>query len=768
MPRPAPGSPSDLRLLWACALFAALLPILFHLPYVSGERLLYEADTAQLQYPRYKILCDALQQEGGLPLWQNWLYGGSPFHANPENPTLYPPVLLLASCCSALWTINLTILLHLSAAALGMFFLVRRLWSQLAPSEDARALAPGGALLAACLFSLSLWTRSDHLNLVAYGATHALIPWVLLAADSVLNGARPRRAAGLLGLLLAMQVLSGGLYVIPYAALALAAWMICLGLLGGRERARRALIHGGLAALLAALIVAGKYLPYREWISTTNRADTLSYAEAVGKTLGGLGQFSWAEVWKLVSMYTLYGGVVLLALLALPLLRAPAVRLGFGLLLLFFATALGGPVHRWLYAVVPLFDQTRNAVRAWSGVNAMLPLLAGLGICFWLSRSARARARPAWCALGCAAIALLLAPLLSYSFRFEKALKHPARFDELLSRYVQWPLAAERCGSEWRAMSVDRTEPDGRNEQFVSTALEVETPAGYLGHVWPRELEHHVYGPPAARLDDVVRLRRRSTLSVRWMITQVNDPSLPRAATNILPQNIDGNLLLENPLARPRAFEPAVVVAVYGDSGSKASYALLDDGHFPLQAAACLQLSPARELSDPELDALDALILRGPASAAARRAAEGLQARGKPVREVGAQLSPADRVSLAGMLLGLEQQASRSAAGVGSFVRRDSATVRVERSQAARGRWLVLSEPWAIYTGWSASSDSGATLALERADGISSAVFVPAGESAFTARYAPRSVAIGLACYLLGAIAALLCALWPEAARSRP
>src|SRR5688572_21477147 len=126
MPRPPSDRASARWSVVAAASFAAALPILFHLRFFTGERILYSADTAQRQYPRYRILCDALQREGGLASWQTWLYGGSPFHANPENPTLYPPVVLLARFCTPIWTIHLTILAHLALAALGMFFLVRR------------------------------------------------------------------------------------------------------------------------------------------------------------------------------------------------------------------------------------------------------------------------------------------------------------------------------------------------------------------------------------------------------------------------------------------------------------------------------------------------------------------------------------------------------------------------------------------------------------------------------------------------------------------
>src|SRR6202008_2855568 len=100
-----------------------------------------------------------------------------------------------------------------------------------------------------------------------------------------------------------------------------------------------------------------------------------------------------------------------LALLALPLWRRGVVRLAFALALLFALTALGGPVHRFLYDWVALFDQTRNAERAWSGVNFFLPLLGGLGIAALLARfdALRRESRGAWAGV---ALALALAPLL--------------------------------------------------------------------------------------------------------------------------------------------------------------------------------------------------------------------------------------------------------------------------------------------------------------------------------------------------------------------
>ncbi|MEO6709006.1 MAG: hypothetical protein ABI054_07960 [Planctomycetota bacterium] len=758
----------DRKLLWGACFFVALLPILFHLPYFSGERILYSADTAQLQYPRYKILCDALQKEGQLPAWQTWLYAGSPFHANPENPTLYPPVLLFARFFTPIWTINLTILTHLSLAALGMFLLVRRLWKRVDVESRSGAVAVGGALVAACVFSLSMWTRIDHLNFVAYGATHALIPWVLLATEALLDGPRPLRAAGCLGLLFGFQIQTGGLFVIPYAAISLAAWILFLGLLGGRERALRVVTFGLLAGLTAALIVGGKFLPYREWVAVTNRAAVLDYTEAVGKTFhtGSMGY--WDEVLGRVTMFTFFGTTIALALLALPLLRSGVVRLAFGLVVCFFLVALGTPLHRFLYDFLPLFDHVRNADRAWSGVNAFLPILSGLGICWVLSRFARLREKPLAASLAGGVIAAVLAPLLAYSFRFEPVLKHPERFGELLSRYTQWPEAARRAGSEWRAMYVDRTTPENRNEQFISTALEVETPAGYLGHVWPRDLERHLYGESGAALTDIQRFRRRSTLSVRYLVSTTKAPGRPPVREDIFPQFADGDDVVENSLARERAVEPSVVAAVYGDEDCKLAYAILDEGTTPLMECATLQLRADRELSAEERASIDVLILRGAPSPQAQRVAEAMRAEGRAERvlEVSAEFSDEEETRV--LQLAHEKLAvfaETSEPSIDHLTRRASDSTFVERADASRGRWLVVSEPWSIYAGWKALTASGTSLPIARADGISSAVFLRAGESSLQADYAPESVKTGLWLFAAGVIAGFILILWPARAR---
>ena len=373
-PNPAPPRGA----LWAVLLLVALAPLVVHRQLISDDLFLYTYDAGQSHLARFQIMGEALSA-GRLPLWQNIAYGGSPFLANPENPALYPPAMIAAALLPPLLAMNLISVLHLSLAAVGMALLVLTLARRC-------GLAPGaalaGALLAAMLFSLNWYTRLEHLNLVTYGAAHALIPWILLAVDRVLNGPRPRRAAGALALALAAQISTGGLYVVTYTGLALVLWVSVAGLCGNASQRRRALTWCLLAAGLAVVAGLSRLIPYRDWVAVTNRATSLDLDFALGRTLGGHKEFSWSAVANRMGNFSGgYAGFVLglLMLPTLTLLRRRRALVGAWLLVLVGALVALGPGYEWLYRWVPPFDRVRNALRGWTLVNAAWPLLAGLG-----------------------------------------------------------------------------------------------------------------------------------------------------------------------------------------------------------------------------------------------------------------------------------------------------------------------------------------------------------------------------------------------------
>lgn len=752
-------------------LLAVLAPLAFHHAYMDGESLLYWGDGVQLQFPRYVTLCEALQR-GDFPLWQTLVYGGSPFHANPENPTLYPPTLLLAWLTTPVWTINGTILLHLAFAALGMFLLVSRLGRRAGLADGPLA---AGALVAAVAFTFNHFMRRDHVNLVAYGAAHAWIPWMLLAADGVLNGARPARSAGWLALCVALLFFTGGLYVIPYACLALAIWMVALGLLGDARQRRRALLFGALAGAAALLLVSAKLLPYREWIPTTNRVGRLSLEDALGSSLRTRNDQPTDTLWMRVRGF--YGGpeVVLPALLALGLWRQRAVRVLAALALFGFAVALGGWVWRLLYDHVPPFDRIRSAVRAWTLVNAFLPPLIGLGAAWLLSRASALRRRPAAAAgLGVLLAAAVVARMIDQDPR-DVWLRQPEPLSEALARTPNWTEAAARAQDSWRVGWPELDSPAAHNEQFVASANGVETVVGYQGHVWPARQELFVYGPEQARIDRGTRLRRLAALSVRWLV--VGTPVAPRVSWHltVVPEGLQGDAVVENEGARARLSMPAVVVGVIDDDAGATARALLDQRAFPIADAAVVALPWSRQsdgerATEAEIAACDLVLVWSPLNAAEEYGPirDLLRAPGD-LRVLGVHLSEEQRSAIYAELA--EEVAARAAVRRRvdfPFERRgpDESLLhvaQVEHGPDARGRFVVASEPWSWYPGWRIEGlDEEPTLRV--VEGISSAFLLPADavRSPLVARYAPESVRQGALIAAVGLLIALALVLAPQ------
>jgi hypothetical protein len=737
------------------ALLLAALPWLLFRQYVSDDLFLYGYDAGQSHYARFKVIGSALRDEGGLALWQTGSYGGSPFHANLENPTLYPPIVLLAALLPPLLALNLTVLLHLSLGTVGMFLLTLRLWRRISGGAPT-ALA--GAALGGVLYGLNAFTRVDTFNLVIYGAAHALIPWIVLAADAVLRSCRPRSWAAVLAVLLAAQIHTGAHWVYTYTAVALAAWWLVEGLAAGPGPRRAALLWFPVAGLLALLLVMPKLLPFVDWVGTTNRAGALDPAAAKGLTIAGEAGFSWRTLLAQAGQRT-SGGLPLLFLpFTLLMWRHRTVRLVLVLALLGVVIA-AGLLHDVLLSHLPPFDLIRGAFRGWTLANAFLALAAGLGACRLvelLRWPARPRAREA--------LALLLVPAalpaLLATGRHQEIFEDPYSFRHVLGLYPHWTEAARLAGDEWRVMSLDVQEAGTRNEQFIAAALDVETLAGFFGFAYPQAIARHAYCNDAP-LDPALRRRRVGLLSVRYATVSEDERLRPRRWDERLsdpyPGGIDGTRIETIEDARPRAFLPRRVAAVVGDVQSQALYALLDAPEFRPERLSFVVLDAGAPPTAEELASFDAIVL---VEGAAFGAPGAIDAAPEATR-VRLPLAATDRARLHELAARLSHPPDPGLEVPTHFERHSSREVHAGRADPSSAAWLVLSETWSLYDGWTARSDRGRELPIRRADGVVSAAFLLPGEAGLIARYEPASVHRGL---LLGSVGLLgvLVLLWPR------
>ena len=238
-------------------------------------------DIFQLHYPEQMAFRRALA-EGRLPLWSTEVFGGYPLLAEGQFGPFYPPnwLLLLAPIDVA---INLSILVHLLWAGLGMYSLGRLLGLAWWPS------LVGGIVYAFGGFSIA---HLNHLNILA---VVSWLPAAFAAARSsvaeLCGGRRiPLRVLVALASCLALMLLAGhpqvallGLLLI----LADAVWQVAstskegvgAGLMStAGPKARHAIAASGAlggALFLAIGIAAAQLLPTMELTSFSLRAGGL-------------------------------------------------------------------------------------------------------------------------------------------------------------------------------------------------------------------------------------------------------------------------------------------------------------------------------------------------------------------------------------------------------------------------------------------------------------------------------------------------------------
>jgi hypothetical protein len=741
------------------ALVAAIFAL--HGGLATGERFLYEYDTVQNHYPRFLVLREAYLERGAVPLWTRYLNGGTPFFAIPETPVFYPPVVGLLVALSPVAALNFSLLLHMTWGAVGAYAYA---WRALRHRP--------AALLAALYFSLSFFGAAHFLTLPPYGWALAWTPFAAILLARILDREGGAGSAIGLGLVLALQVHSGGLYVHQYTLLYLGAYA---GLRLAFERGRGGLRAASLLAV-AGVVWAGlsavRILPFLEWLPLTNRARGLSYDVALTDTIGLRHLENRYLSWPLLAL-------LVPAIASVHGRREPALQLAIVALALAIACGL---LYRPLFELVPGFRQQRDATRAWTMAHLGAGLLLGSGLQVawaWTARRAgRVAALAAGGALFAGAVASMPRELYHELDRMrdaEKILRGNGLYEEL---------AAESPASTSRIHALEVTF-DG--DPATAETLAKRTPQALTVHHGLESLESHLgaWWYPAVAEDFLQRSREWPTrawgiLNVRWVTAETPLPDLPegfpapssgfpalplrRSAREFrlaFPSFAMGPHLYENPDCLPRAYVARGVGLVAGDARAvrEAVLEILARPDVDLRRAAIVQAG-GRTLAavEPGLAALATATVEVDGAAAGAREArtapdlDAFAARLASAREPIVEAPVVER-GQNDLVIALPR---RLAGGRESGV-------------------LVLAELFHLFPGWEATATGssldpdGVPLVLHASNGVATAVVLPPGSEEVSFRYRPASFRRG-AWVSAGTAAAVVLGgafLWGRARRDR-
>ena len=318
-----------------------------------GDRVPIYRDLLCFVLPFKHFLGEHLRH-GTLPLWNPWIYMGTPFLASLQSGVFYPPSVLLALPFPL--GLNLFLFAHYWIALGGTFLWLRR------RELTVTAAAVGSLTFVLGGYLVSMLTLSNNLQSAAW------TPWILLCWENI------EREGGFfpsvsLVLVLACQLLGGAPEIFLMTLFALAARAAFLSGSPTRNFSRL-----GLALTLVAAITAFQILPTLEYLAESPRFRPLAFDEitywslepvsllqlllphssalAAQADLNTLGRMIEKQIpW----IYSIYLGLVPLCLAIGGLVRGHERRFWGTLIVVAIVLALGKhlPVLPWLVESLP-------------------------------------------------------------------------------------------------------------------------------------------------------------------------------------------------------------------------------------------------------------------------------------------------------------------------------------------------------------------------------------------------------------------------------
>lgn len=341
----------------------------FFYKHIFTSLILGRGDTLAYFYPYWHIR-DHFLSNGQLPLWSNDLFMGVPLLANSQLGTFYPPNWLTIPFDTPT-AIKISILAHITLAALGGAFLARR----------ALAVSWGGAFVAGAVFAFSGYLGA-HVEQINQLQGLAWMPILFLTLDYALE--YPKRYVPLLGVVWGLQLLTGHTQTVFISGVGMGV-VALLSPVPQHHHRLKSLVWVGLGAVIGILIALPQLIPTQELISLSNRGGGLSRHEATAFSLDpsmiGRGLLP-SYAGQPFSEYIGYLGIVGVGLMIAGLMSRHRKRWIWGIIALlgiFFAIGRYNPIYYEILAGLPGFNLFRVPAR-WLALFALGgAVLAGLG-----------------------------------------------------------------------------------------------------------------------------------------------------------------------------------------------------------------------------------------------------------------------------------------------------------------------------------------------------------------------------------------------------
>lgn len=351
---------------WAVSLAVLCSVVLWWFAQVR-HGLVIRGDFAAIYHPALEFLHRSIWQRS-IPGWMPWQFSGTPFIGDPVVPWAFLPDSLPYLVTSGPSAAQLTILLSLIIASVGMVLLGRRFGCD-----------PAGAALAAIVFN-AIWMLERSSCCPAYSGLGVAIPWLLLGAHIAATASSLRRY--FTGVILGGFALAQAWAIFPgqgamYAVLAMALCALIASLHGlklaeiGRGVGRATVSVLGIGVLGAGFgavwIIPGSHV---NALSTAalGKYDVDFFARAYSRSAE-----SWHELLRILMLPSStaswwFVGAPALVLAVVALLLARQNRWTW-----FAVVLVAAPVIVIIYPNSPLMEAVNGVVPIWDLMHSHAP-----------------------------------------------------------------------------------------------------------------------------------------------------------------------------------------------------------------------------------------------------------------------------------------------------------------------------------------------------------------------------------------------------------
>ena len=375
-----------MKMRWILIIFAVLVGIFFFQQILGGE-VIYCCDNLLINIPSKLFLVEQLRQ-GVFPLWNPYIFSGSPFLADINFSLLYP-LNVLYFFIPAFRALTISVMINFLIAIIGTYVFARSV-----------NLSRFGSILSSVVFGFS-GTMVVYTNNVPMLQVVSLLPWVIWSVHQyiLLPSAKTLVIATSLA---SMQVIAGHPQLTYYTWLltgALIVWEVTRTILVKKQGLSLWKTLKFLAVLmgLLLLVTAIQVLPFLEFVRLSTRVGRgfeyaafdslhpLSILRFIIPNIVGVARdgTAWARGGSVYG----FTGVISLLLAAFTPKRNPYVRFFSVVTILSLLFAMGSytVVFGLAYYLVPGIGLFRSPQHFLLLYTFGIAILAGFGLDYWRS-----------------------------------------------------------------------------------------------------------------------------------------------------------------------------------------------------------------------------------------------------------------------------------------------------------------------------------------------------------------------------------------------